>query len=167
MAIAIELIKKLRDDTGAGIMDAKTALEKAQGDYDAAKAALYKKGIASADKRVGRAVGEGAVEAYIHSDGKIGAIVDVRCETDFVARNPEFHKLARDIAMQIVAMNPAHVSRAAVPSDAADGADSVLLEQPFIRNPKITVGDLVKDFIAKFGENIVVNGFHRISLGGR
>ena len=168
MTITVELIKKLRDETGGGVMDAKSALENAKGDYEKAKKALFEKGIASAGKRVGNDTGAGAIASYIHSDGKIGAIVDIRCETDFVARTEDFQKLGRDIAMQVVAMAPEYVEKSKVPDDKTDEADGlILLEQPFIRDASLTIAEVIKELMGKVGENIVVNDFHRLSLGNR
>ena len=115
--VTAEDVKRLRAETGAGVMDSKRALEESEGDFEAARRLLRERGIAAATKRAGRATGQGLVEAYIHGDGRIGALVEVNCETDFVARTDTFRRLARDVAMQVAAMNPLGVSEEDVPED--------------------------------------------------
>jgi len=195
VGIDIQDIKKLRDNTGAGMMDAKSALEEAKGDYDKALENLRVKGIAKADKKAERTASAGVVEAYVHS-GKIGVLVEINCETDFVARTEEFKDFARDIAMHIAAANPSYVSQEEVDSEdlqkesdvikkeiAASGkpaefADKMLegklakwyeqvclLNQPFIKDDSKTIEQLRKEIVAKLGENIVISRFSRIELG--
>ena len=170
MADLMQQIKELRESTGAGVMDSKRALEAANGDMEAARKALVEKGLASAEKRAGRAASEGTIGAYIHAGGKAGAMVELRCETDFVARTDEFQELARQLAMQVVAMSPAVVSRKAAEEagDAAEGlsADEVLEEQEFIKDASLSVAEAVKNLSGKVGENIYINGFRRIALSG-
>ena len=195
MAIDIAEVKRLKDLTGVGLTDAKQALEEANGDFDKALEAMRKKGLTKAEKRGEREARAGLVGTYNH-DGRIGVIVEVNCETDFVARNEIFQDLVKDVAMHIAATNPEYVSVDEVPADAkekiqaeftekakADGkpenmiaqivegqikkhfAERCLLDQPFVKNPDITVGDFVKDHNARLGENIVVRRFARIALG--
>ena len=164
--ISTAQIKELRDMTGAGIMDSKRALEDADGDMKAAAAALMEKGLASAAKRAGREVAEGVIEAYIHTGSRVGSLVELNCETDFVARTPEFKSLARDLAMQVAAMSPKYVDRDAVPEDAGEvSEDDILLEQMYIRDGSVKVSDLVNELIAKVGENVKVGRIERFALG--
>jgi elongation factor Ts len=161
------MIKRLREETGAGVMDAKRALEEAGGDMAGAKAVLREKGMATAAKKSERATNQGMVESYIHAGGRIGVLVEVNCETDFVAKTPEFQQLARDIAMQVAAMQPLVVeSGQRTPEMEGSEEEVVLLAQPFIRDGSRTIGDLVKDAIARYGENIRVARFSRFELGG-
>jgi elongation factor Ts len=164
--VTTALIKELRESTGAGVMDAKRALEESNGDMQKAAALIREKGVAAAAKRSGRETLQGVVESYIHGGGRIGVIVELNCETDFVANTPDFRQLARDIAMQVAAMNPAVVA-AEDRTPAHEGPDTevVLMSQPFIREPGRTIGDLVKDVIAKTGENVRVSRFARFELG--
>lgn len=143
-------------------MDCKRALADADGDFERAVALLREKGLAQVAKRSGREASEGIIESYIHGGGKIGVLVEVNCETDFVARTEDFRQLAHDIAMQIAAMNPSSVSREE-PGTNSEGTP--LLEQPFIREPSRTIEDLIRDVAAKTGENIVVRRFTRFELG--
>ncbi len=159
-------IKELRDKTGAGIMDSKRALEAADGDMDKAAAALMEKGLASAAKRAGREAAEGVIESYIHTGSRVGSLVELNCETDFVARTPEFKALARDLAMQVAAMNPKYVDRESIPSDVEDVyEDEILLDQMYIRDGSVKVADLVKEMISKVGENVKVGRIERFALG--
>ncbi len=159
-------IKQLRDKTGAGIMDSKRALEAADGDMDKAAAALMEKGLASAAKRAGRDASEGVIEAYIHTGSRVGSLVELNCETDFVARTSEFKALARDLAMQVAAMNPKYVDREGVPEDAGEiSEDEILLDQMYIRDGSVRVSDLVKEMISKVGENVKVGRIERFALG--
>ncbi len=159
-------IKELRDKTGAGIMDSKRALEEADGDMEKAAAALMEKGLASAAKRAGREAAEGIIEAYIHTGSRVGSLVELNCETDFVARTDEFKTLARDLAMQVAAMNPRYIDREEVPEDAGDvSEDEILLDQMYIRDGSIRVSDLVTEMIAKVGENVKVGRIERFALG--
>lgn len=164
--VSTEDVKRLRDETGAGVMDAKRALDEAQGNFDQAREILREKGMAAAEKRAGRATGQGMVEAYIHGQGRIGAMVEVQCETDFVARTDTFRALTRDIAMQVAAMNPAAVEVDDVPDDVVGSKeDKALLTQTFIKDGSKTIGDLVQEAIAQTGENIRIARFSRFELG--
>lgn len=148
--MSLEQIKQLREKTGAGIVEVKKALDEAAGDEVKAMEILRKRGQEKADKKAERSVAEGVIAAYIHSNGKVGTLVKLNCETDFVARNEEFKELARDIAMHITAVNP---------QDKAE-----LLTQPFIKNPEVTVETYVAEKIGKIGENIQVGEFSRFEL---
>ena len=190
------LVKKIRDETGAPMMDCKKALVEAGGDLTQAQEILRKKGLAGAKKRAGRQAKEGVVQSYIHGEGSLGVLVEVNSETDFVARTEDFRSLARELAMQIAASDPRWITRDEVPQDLldserkiyadkaradgkpdqvidriADGQiesffkDNVLLEQPYIRDPKRTVNDLVSEVAAKVGENVVIRRFVRFKLG--
>ncbi len=164
--IPADLVKKLRERTGAGVMECKRALEAAAGDLDRAEAILQERGILMAAKKAHRETSQGMVECYIHAGGRLGALVEVNCETDFVARTDDFKKLARDLAMQIVASSPAFVSEEDLPEGAeGDRKELCLMLQPFIKDESRTVGDLVKEVIAKTGENIRVRRFTRFELG--
>jgi elongation factor Ts len=166
MPSSTELIKELREKTGAGIMECKRAIEDATGDLARAEQLLKERGLAKAAKKVGREANQGIVDSYIHAGGRIGALVEVNCETDFVARNEAFRALVHEIAMQVAAMNPSRVS---ADDPSADGAESdvPLLDQPFIRDGSKTIRDLVTEGIAKLGENIVIRRFARFELGGQ
>lgn len=144
-----DLILKLREATGAGVMDAKRVLEETKGDFDAALQVLREKGLSKVEKRAGRTAGAGFIYSYVHG-GRIGVLVDVRAETDFVVRSDPFQGLARELAMQVAAMAPLTVDD--------------LLVQPYIKDPARTVGDIVKDVIAKVGENVQVNAFSRLEI---
>ena len=189
-------VKALREATQAGMMDCKRALEETGGDMEAAKKLLRERGLASAAKRSGRGTGEGVVATYVHAGGRIGAMVEVGSETDFVARNDSFGQLARDIALHIASADPIGVNPEDVPAEmldrerriaeeqvAAEGkpenirakivegklkkfvAERTLLEQPFVRNDKITVGELIKEASGKLGEAISVRRFARFQIG--
>ncbi len=145
----LELLKKLREETQASIADVKKALEEANGDYDKAKDLLRKRGAEIAEKKSERETSQGLVEAYVHS-GKIGVLIKLSCETDFVARTDEFKNLAHEIAMQVSAMDPKDVKS--------------LLAQEYIRDPKLKIEDLIKEVVGKTGENIKVAEFSRIEL---
>ena len=162
----MDLIRVLREQSGAGIMDCKRALEASDGDLERAHGILKEEGIARAGKKSQRDTHDGLVESYIHSGGKVGALVEVNCETDFVARTSDFKNVAHDIAMQVAAMAPLYLDRDDVP----DGQDLnpqevCLLEQPFIRDPSKTIRDLVSEAIAVLGENVRIRRFSRFSLG--
>lgn len=166
MAGSIETIKLLREKSGAGVMDCKQALDEAKGDTETALKILHEKGISAAAKKTSRAANEGLVESYVHNGGQIGAIVEINCETDFVARTPEFKTLAHDIAMQVAAMAPVHIDHTDVPeNDDSIPDDSLLMHQTFIRDPSKTMQDLLSEAIGKLGENIVIRRFTRFSLG--
>jgi elongation factor Ts len=177
MAITTDMVKTLREKSGAGIMDSKRALEEAGGDMEKAASILRQQGLAKASKKTGRTALQGLVEPYIHSGGRIGAMVEVNCETDFVARTADFKELAHDVAMQIAATNPKVVSADQLSEqelsalakeygsrEAALEAVS-LLDQVFIKDSKRTIGDLVTEAVAKLGENIIVRRFARFELG--
>lgn len=149
-SVSIEQLKKLRNKTLVSIADCRKALEESSGDYSKAITWLKKHGIKKAEKKEGRKTSQGLVESYIHQNGRVGSIVIVLCETDFVARTSEFKTLAHEIAMQVAAMGPKDV-------------DS-LLRQEYIRDSSKTIGELIKETIAKLGENIVVNRFSRFEI---
>lgn len=164
--VSTDDVKRLREETGAGVMDSKRALEQAGGDFEKARLVLREQGAAAAAKRSERATSQGIVEAYIHGGGRIGALVEVNCETDFVARTDTFRALARDVAMQVAAMNPLGLAVEDVPDDApGDKGQHALLTQPFIKDSSKTIGDLVKDAIATTGENVKITRFSRFELG--
>jgi elongation factor Ts len=148
--IDTQLIKKLRESTGGGIADCKKALDETKGDLKKASELLLKWGIAKSDKKANRETRQGIVESYIHGNGRVGVLLTLLCETDFVASNAEFKKLAHEIGMQIASMNPKTVQE--------------LLDQPYIRDVKMKVSDLVKSSIAKIGENIKVGEFVRYEI---
>jgi len=177
VAITASQVKELREKSGAGIMDCKRALEEVDGDIVKAIDVLKQQGLAKADKKSGRAASQGLIEPYIHGGGRIGAIVEVNCETDFVARTADFRELAHDLAMQVAAASPTFVSVDDVSAEAWAELEReygsreqatvsvVLLEQPFIKDSKLTIRDLIRDKIAKLGENIVVSQFARFEVG--
>jgi elongation factor Ts len=195
MTVSIEEVKRLKDLTGVGLTDAKKALDENSGDFDKALAEMRKKGMTKAEKRGEREARQGVIGTYNH-DSRIGVLVEVNCETDFVARNEIFTGLVKDLAMHIAASSPIYVSDGEIPTEEkervttefrekamADGkkaemvdkiiegqikkyfAERCLLDQPFIKNPDQTVGDYVKEHIARLGENIIVRRFSRIALG--
>ena len=166
MQISIEMIKELRDQCGAGIMECRNTLLEVEGDVEKALQMLKEKGLLKAEKKAERATAQGLIEAYIHTGGRIGAIVEVNCETDFVARTDEFKELAHNLAMQVAALSPQFVTREEIP----EGTDiepqaACLLLQPYIRDPSLTVRDVIVETIAKVGENIKVSRFARFELG--
>ena len=162
MPSTTELIKELREKTGAGIMECKKAIEDASGDLGKAVQLIKERGLAMAEKKAGREASQGLIESYVHA-GRIGALIELNCETDFVARTDDFRTLAREIAMQVAATNPSRVSGQ---EPSADG-DVPLLDQPYIRDPAKTVQDLVNETIARVRENIVIRRFARFELGGQ
>ena len=192
--ISIEEIKKLKELSGVGLTDAKNALVEANGDFDKALEAMRKKGLTKAEKRGDRETREGVIDAYIH-DNRLGAIIEVNCETSFVAKTDEFKTLAHNLAMQVASMNPLYVSEADIPADKLEEAkteaektltgkeqknkkamivenkvkkafaDKVLVAQPYILDDTKTVEQYIKDNIAKTGENITVKQFKRLELG--
>jgi len=195
-AVTQEMVKDLREKTGAGIMDCKRALSEAGGDMDKALDILRQKGQAIAAKKAVRETREGVIGSYIHAGGRIGVLAEINCETDFVARNPEFQELVKDITMQIAWSNPPYLRREEVPPSVlekereiyraqaretgksehviekiVDGKiekflnDSCLLEQPFIKDSSVTLNDLIRQKIAKTGENISIKRFVRYQLG--
>jgi elongation factor Ts len=195
--ISATLVKELRDKTGSGIMDCKQALKENNGDIEKALDFLRKKGLATAQKRSGRDAKEGVVQSYIHMGGKIGVLVEVNCETDFVAKNDDFLEFAKNVAMHIAAAAPMGLGPEEIPESVVarereiyreraleqgkpanivdkivDGQiekfykDSCLLSQPYIKDPKVTINDLLTETIAKIGENIKIRRFARFQLGG-
>ena len=164
--VRVELIRALRDQTGAGIMECKQALEGANGDLEKAVEALRAKGLADMAKRVGRATNEGVVASYVHTGGRVGALVELGCETDFVARTEEFGQLAHDIAMQVAAMAPLYLDKDDIEEgDERPPAQVTLLNQPFIKNNSSSVGEMVRELAAKVGENVRVVRFNRLAVG--
>lgn len=191
----LEVIKKLRQQTGAGMVDIKKALEEAGGDEAKAIEFLRKQGSAKAVKKADREAREGVISSYVHSNMRVGVIVKLLCETDFVARNEDFQQLGRDIAMHVAAMNPQYVRPEEVPAEvvakeqeiwreqlASEGKpeamlakimegkekkfreEAALLTQPFVKDPAVTIGDLIAQNIGKIGENIQIGGFSRLEL---
>ena len=166
MAVSTEDVKKLREETGAGVMDAKRALDEAEGNFEKAKAVLRERGMAAAAKRSERETGQGVVEAYIHGGVRIGVIVEVQCETDFLARTDGFRQLAKDVAMQIAAMNPLALTPEEVPAEHNGTAEeNALLTQNFIKDGSRTIQQLVQDVVATTGENVRIARFSRFELG--
>ena len=194
MEITAAMVKKLRDATGAGMMECKAALQEANGDLEAATTLLRKRGLAAATKKAGRSTSEGLIGHYIHMGGKIGVLVEVNCESDFVARTDKFQELTREIAMHIAAANPTSVRREDVPADViarekdiykdqvkdkpAQVIDKIvegkmnsyyqqfcLLEQASVRDQNVTIQQLVQDAIRILGENVTVNRFVRFKVG--
>jgi elongation factor Ts len=165
--ISMEKIKELRERTGAGVMDCKRALEQADGDIERAEKVLADQGMAAAAKKAHRVTAQGIVDSYIHAGGRIGVIVEVNCETDFVARTDDFKNLAHNLAMQIAAQNPSVVSQEDLPAG-FEGlpTEHVLLLQPYIKDPSKSIRDLVNEAIGKTGENIQVRRFSRFEIGG-
>lgn len=177
MVISKDLIQELRAETGAGIMDCKEALLQTAGDLEKAKNVLRKKGLSIATKKASRETGQGKVASYVHLDGKVGVLIEVNCETDFVAKNEVFKEFVKDVTMQIAAQNPRYLSREDVPEEVIDRESQnfrsqeeffkevCLLEQPFIKNPEITIKEYLTSVIAKTRENIVIRRFTRYGLG--
>lgn len=164
--VTTSLIRTLREQTGAGIMDCKQALEGTGGDLDKAAEVLRTKGLSDTAKRVGRATNEGIIEAYVHTGGRVGAIVELGCESDFVARTDEFRQMAHDLAMQVAAMSPVYLDRDDIDEgDERPPAQVALLAQPFIKNNSSSVGELVTELAAKMGENVRVIRFQRLAVG--
>lgn len=164
MEITVDMIKDLREKTGVGIMDCKKALTEANGDVEAAKKALRERGFAVAQKKSSRALGSGLIESYTHAGGRIGSMVEVNCETDFVARTDDFVALAHDIAMQIAATDPKCLKPEEVP-EGEDPKEVCLLNQPFIKDPQKSVQDLIVETIGKVGENIGISRYCRFEIG--
>ena len=193
--ITAEIVNKLRQKTNAGMMDCKKALKEAEGDLEKAETILRKKGITKAEGKADRATKEGIIASYIHMAGRVGVLIEVNCETDFVAKNENFQSLVKDLTLHIAAANPTYLAREEVPADLVekereiaaeqmkgkpanvvdkivDGkmskfyADFCLLEQGFIKNPDTTITDLIKAKITELGENIVVRRFTRYAVGG-
>lgn len=166
MNVSAADIKELREKTGAGVMDCKKALTETGGDQVKAVAILREQGLSMAERKAHRSTEQGLVECYIHAGGRIGAMVEVNCETDFVARTDDFRTLARDLAMQVAAIGPLAVSKEELPPNAEGPIEETcLLNQAYIRDPSRTVQDIVNDVIAKTGENVRVRRFARFELG--
>lgn len=194
--ISAATVKELREKTGAGIMDCKEALSECNGDISKAVDFLRKKGLATAAKRAGRATTEGIVESYIHMDSKLGVLVEINCETDFVAKNDDFKEFAKNIAMHITATNPVGIRQEDVPKETIDKEkeiyraqvlemgkpekivdkivegklkkyfkDNCLMNQAYVRDPNITIEDLLNEMVAKIGENITIKRFARFKIG--
>ena len=166
LSISIDDIKTLRQLTGAGVMDCKRALGEAQGDLEKAREILKKLGLATATKKAERETREGIIHSYVHSGNRLGALVEINCESDFVARTPEVRELAHNLAMQVAAMAPRYISQ----EEIVEGEDHppqevCLLEQPYIKDPTRTVKELVQEVIARVQENIRVRRFARFALG--
>lgn len=196
MDISADAVKKLREKTGVGLMDCKEALKHSNGDMEKAVDFLREKGLAKLQKRMGRVASEGSVAAYIHTGGKVGAMVEINCETDFVAKTDQFQNFVKDIAMQITAANPLYVKREDIPQEHLDREKTIyrnqalesgkpekivdkiaegklekfyqevcLVEQTFIKNPDMTIKDLLEELLVKTGEKIVISRFVRFQLG--
>jgi len=194
MAISAALVKQLREKTGIGMMKCKEALQATDGDIEKAIEYLRKQGLAAAEKRAGRETQDGYVASYVHSNGKIGVLVEVKCETDFVARNEDFRLFCRDLCMQVAAARPHYTSREEVPEEVLEKEreiyreqfkdkppqaidkivegklrsfyeDHCLLNQRFVKDPKTTIADLVKSMVAKLGENVTISRFVRLEIG--
>ena len=194
MEITAQMVGALREKTGAGLMDCKKALAEANGDSEAAETILRKKGVASAAKKAGRDANEGLIDSYIHLGGKVGVLIEVNCETDFVAKTDDFKSFCRDLCLQIAASSPTAVTRDQVPEAEVarereiamaqvegkppaaiqrivEGklekyfSNVVLLDQPFVKNPDKTVKDILTEKIARLGENIVIRRFTRFQVG--
>ncbi|MEK7773468.1 MAG: translation elongation factor Ts [Deltaproteobacteria bacterium] len=196
MEISASAVKELREKTGAGIMDCKKALAGNDGDIEKAVTYLREKGLAAAQKKAGRVAAEGLVASYIHAGGKVGVLLEINCETDFVAKTEEFASIVKDVALHIAASNPLYVSRNEIPADVMEREKSIyaaqakesgkpdhvagrmvegkvdkfykevcLLEQPFVKNPDITIEKLIIDAIARLGENICIRRFSRYRVG--
>ncbi|MFA5034888.1 MAG: translation elongation factor Ts [Candidatus Margulisiibacteriota bacterium] len=196
MAITVEMITKLREKTGCGMMDCKAALTETAGDFDKSIELLRKKGMAAATKRAGRTACQGLVDSYIHIGGKIGVLIEVNCETDFVAQGIDFQAFVKDLCMQIAASSPQYINKEDVPAEVVAREKEILtaqtkeegkpeaaiakivegrlqkfygeiclMEQPFVKDPKVAVKDLLANLLAKIGENIVVRRFVRYQLG--
>ena len=173
MGASLENIRELREMTSCGVIDCKKALEEAKGDMKKAKELLQKRGLEIAAKKGSRAALEGRVEAYVHMGSKIAVLVEVNCETDFVAKNEDFCQFAKDLAMHIAAMNPAYISEKDIPEEVLAEAkdkdayikESCLLSQPFVKDQSKTIQDCLSTLIAKIGENIIVGRFTRYKVG--
>ena len=166
MAVSSEAVKELRELTGAGMLDCKRALEEAGGDFEKAKEILRQKGHAAAAKRAERATAEGLVQAYLHHNGRVGALVEVNCESDFVARTDDFRELVKNIALHVAGASPQYVAAEDVPEGTeGDPKELCLLLQPFVRDESVSIQEMVTEAIRKTGENIRVRRFARFELG--
>ena len=195
MAITAEEVRKLRERTGQGMMECKKALEESGGDAEKAVEILRKKGLATAEKKSGRATAQGRIASYVHHNGRVGVLLEVNCETDFVAKNEQFQTFMSDICLHICAVNPMAVRREEIPADLVETekriareqitgkpaniiekivegklnkwyADRVLLEQPFVKDDQRAVKDILTELIQKTGENIIIRRFARFEVGG-
>ena len=166
MAISANDVKRLRDETGAGMLDCKKALEESNGDFEKAKEYLRKKGFEAAAKRAERETAQGLIYSYIHHNDQLGVLLEVNCETDFVARTDDFRDLAKRIAIHIAGAAPKYVSKDDIPDGAKEDPKEVaLLEQPFVQDESVTIGEMVAAAAGKTGENIRVRRFARFDLG--
>ena len=166
MEIRTDLIKELRDQSGAGVMDCRNALLVAEGNAAKALQTLKEKGLIKAENKAQRTTSQGLIEAYIHTGGRIGAMVEVNCETDFVARTDEFKELAHCLAMQVAALSPQFISDEEIPEEVdTEPQVTCLLSQPYIKDTTMTVRDIIVETIAKVGENIKVSRFARFEVG--
>jgi elongation factor Ts len=166
MPVTTDDVKRLREETGAGMLDCKKALDETGGDFEQAKENLRKKGFESAAKRAERATAEGVIQSYIHHNSRLGVLVEINCESDFVARTEAFRKLAQQVALHIAGANPLYVSEEDVPQGAeGEPKEIVLMLQPFVQDESRTVEDLINETISKTGENIRVKRFARFELG--
>jgi len=166
LKIPTNKVKELREQSGAGIMECRNALLEVEGDIEKARQILKERSLVKAQKKVARSASQGVIESYIHTGSHIGAMVEVNCETDFVARTDEFKKLAHHLAMQVAAICPQFVSREEIPEEADIEPESAcLLLQPYIKDPDKTIQDIINETIAKVGENIKVSRFARFELG--
>jgi len=196
MEITAEAVKRLREKTGVGLMDCKEALKQSNGDMEKAMEYLREKGLAKLQKRMGKVASEGLIASYIHTGGKVGTMIEINCETDFVANTKEFQEFAKDIAMQVTASNPLYVKREDIPAEEIEKEKNIyrkqalesgkpekivdkiaegklekfyqevcLIEQSFIKNPDMTVKELLEELIVKMGEKILINRFMRFQLG--
>jgi elongation factor Ts len=196
MDITADIVKKLRDKTGVGLMDCKEALKNTNGDMEKAVDFLREKGLAKMQKRMGRVASEGSIASYIHTGGKVGAMVEINCETDFVAKTDQFQNFVKDVAMQVTAANPLYAKREDIPQEHIDREKTIyrnqalesgkpekiidkiadgklekfyqevcLTEQTFIKNPDVTIKELLEELLVKTGEKIVINRFVRFQLG--
>jgi len=166
LQVSTDAIKQLRETTRAGVIDCKNALIESNGDIEKACAILTKRGIAIAQKKADRTAEQGLIESYVHLGGKVGTMVEVNCETDFVAKTDEFKELAHNLALQIAAMAPQYISPDEIsPESEEDPQTACLLLQPFIKDPDKTIQELVTETIAKVGENIKIRRFTRFELG--
>ncbi len=169
----VDNIRQLREETSCGVIDCKKALEESKGDFQKAKELLRKRGLEMAAKKADRVAKEGRIEAYVHNGNKMGVVVEVNCETDFVARSEDFIIFARDVAMHIAAVAPKYIKKEDIPADVlikeldkeAFAKANCLLLQGFVKDPSKTIGDYLNDLVAKIGENIQISRFSRFKIG--
>ncbi len=173
MKASMDEIKKLREETSCGIIECKKAFEEAKGDFPKAREILLKRGLEMAAQKSGRIAKEGRIESYVHLGNKIGVLLEVNCETDFVARSEDFCQFTKDVAMHIAALAPRYLKREDIPSDVLQSTpdpatfpkEQCLLEQPFVKDPKLTIADYLNSLIGKIGENIFISRFIRYKVG--